>query len=219
MRDSNVREIVIVARRGALDAAYTTSELLSLSRLEHVDVVTRPDEVETGIDEGHLESRFGARRKLDIARAASSTVSPQNDRTINFRYLLTPVAINGDDAVSSVTFHRTATAGAKSPEEETIEATLVLFATGYRGSAMVGVPFDEPTGTIPNDAGRVLEAASGQVVPRMYCTGWAKRGATGVIGSNRVCSAGKRSTSSSRTTKPDASLTQPSFPKTSGTSF
>jgi ferredoxin--NADP+ reductase len=54
---------------------------------------------------------------------------------------------------------------------------------------MAGVPFDPVTATIPNQLGRVVDPATTQPVTGFYCTGWAKRGATGVIGSNRVCSA------------------------------
>jgi ferredoxin/flavodoxin---NADP+ reductase len=192
LRGSQVREVVIAARRGLLDAAYTTPEVMALTRLAGVDVVALEDEVRLGIDESLLAENFGAQRKLDLALEAAAVQRNPERRTIVFRYLLTPVSIDGEEAVESVTFRRTAVGASgddEGYEEETLAAKLVLFATGYRGSAMTGVPFDPVAATVPNQLGRVVDPATSQPVTGLYCTGWAKRGATGVIGSNRVCSA------------------------------
>ncbi|MBA4022700.1 MAG: hypothetical protein C0482_10080 [Gordonia sp.] len=184
LRDSSVREVVVAARRGILDAAYTTSELMALSRLEGVDLVARPDEVATG-DDSRLD-RAQVRRKHAVAAAASPADGATADRRITLRYGLTPQSINGDGQVESVTFRRTGAdpSGADpsgTDTTETIEAGLVLRAIGYRSSPIVGVPFDERTGTIAHDNGRVRDQTG------LYCVGWAKRGPTGVIGTNQVC--------------------------------
>jgi ferredoxin--NADP+ reductase len=189
LRDSQVREVVVVARRGALDAAYTTPEFMALTRLDGVDVVAMGDEVRLGIDESRLSETFSAQRKVDLAVEAASRERDPERRSIVFRYLMTPVAIGGENAVESVTFSRTPVDGADDGSEETLDTRLVLFATGYRSSAMEGVPFDAVSATIPNQLGRVVDPATVQPMTGYYCTGWAKRGATGVIGSNRVCSA------------------------------
>jgi ferredoxin--NADP+ reductase len=188
LRQSNVREVVVAARRGVTDAAYATAEMMALTRIDGVDVLADEDEVRLGIDEQRL-SEFGVERKLELALAAAARQPEPNNRTIVFRYLLTPVAVNGADSVESVTFRRTSTDGSPSDQEETLPTRLVLFSTGYRGTAMDGIPFDPVTATIPNQLGRVIDPTTGQPAPGLYCTGWAKRGATGVIGSNRVCSA------------------------------
>jgi ferredoxin--NADP+ reductase len=60
-----------------------------------------------------------------------------------------------------------------------IPAGLVLRSVGYKGVALSGVPFDERSGTIPNDRGRVEGA------DRTYAAGWIKRGPSGVIGTNK----------------------------------
>jgi ferredoxin--NADP+ reductase len=72
-------------------------------------------------------------------------------------------------------------------ETETIPAGLVLRATGYRTLPVAGVPFDVPAGRFAHQDGRVTDPESGDLVPRTYAVGWAKRGATGVIGTNRAC--------------------------------
>lgn len=179
LRDSGVREVVVAARRGVLDAAYTTSELMALGRLDGVDLVARPDEVAAGDDE-RLD-RAQIRRKHAVAATALPPDAATADRRITLRYGLTPESINGDGQVESVTFRRTETEPADAETTETIEAGLVLRAIGYRSSPIVGVPFDERAGTIAHDNGRVRDQTG------LYCVGWAKRGPTGVIGTNQVC--------------------------------
>jgi ferredoxin--NADP+ reductase len=70
-------------------------------------------------------------------------------------------------------------------ERETIAAGLAFRAIGYRGIPLPGVPFDERSGVIPNQAGRVLDPGSGAPVPGEYVVGWIKRGPSGVIGTNK----------------------------------
>ncbi|MDQ4112597.1 MAG: ferredoxin, partial [Actinomycetota bacterium] len=74
-------------------------------------------------------------------------------------------------------------------ETETIDTGLVLRAIGYRGRRMAGLPFDEHSGTLPNDRGRVVDPHTGQPLPGVYAAGWIKRGPTGVIGTNKTCAA------------------------------
>ncbi len=69
-------------------------------------------------------------------------------------------------------------------EREVIPCGVVFRSVGYRGVALPDVPYDERTGTIPNDGGRVLRA-DGVAVAGVYCAGWIKRGPTGVIGTNK----------------------------------
>jgi ferredoxin/flavodoxin---NADP+ reductase len=70
-------------------------------------------------------------------------------------------------------------------EHETIEAGLLFRAIGYRGVPLPGVPFDERSGTIPHDQGRVLDPDTGEPIPGEYVVGWIKRGPSGVIGTNK----------------------------------
>jgi ferredoxin--NADP+ reductase len=77
----------------------------------------------------------------------------------------------------------------QSDETETLDTTLVLRAVGYRARPAEGLPFDVAAGLIPNEAGRVLDPSSRKPLAGLFCAGWIKRGATGVIGSNRICSA------------------------------
>lgn len=169
---SSVREVVVAARRAPSYAAYSASELASLERVDGVSVHAVADD----LGEGHGAND---RRRAVIERAAERA-SEDGSRSIVFRYRLTPVSINGDDRVRSVTFERA------DGQTETIEADLVLRAVGYRGTPVAGLPFDAVMGTLPHRNGRVIQPESGYSVEGIYCAGWIKRGATGVIGSNKV---------------------------------
>jgi ferredoxin/flavodoxin---NADP+ reductase len=110
------------------------------------------------------------------------------------RFFLSPVAIIGNGKVEAIELVRnqlipdpeTGALRAKPTEEhETVETGIVFRSIGYRGTPLPGVPFDEARGTIPNDAGRVLNAPGGTRVRGEYVVGWIKRGPSGVIGTNK----------------------------------
>jgi ferredoxin--NADP+ reductase len=99
-----------------------------------------------------------------------------------------PGAEVGRTRVEALVLERIAVDGsgnaAGTGEFETIPVQLLVRAVGYRSVALPGLPFDGGAGVIPNDAGRVLDAA-GVPLPGEYVAGWLKRGPTGVIGTNK----------------------------------
>jgi len=108
---------------------------------------------------------------------------------------MSPKRIAGDDHVDGVEFERNqlviasdgATLVNPTGQRETVPAGLVLTSIGYRGLPVAGLPFDELTGTIPNDRGRVIDPRTGAAVPGAFVTGWIKRGPSGFIGTNKSC--------------------------------
>jgi ferredoxin--NADP+ reductase len=196
---SKVREVVVLGRRGPAQAAYTNPELMALLDLPDVDVVVDP--LEAVLDELTREeldrpwAEPAMRTKVLLAQELSARVATGAAKRIVFRYLTSPVRFDGDDAVSSVRVARNALVRSEDgsvraelgPESDTVAAGLVFQSVGYRGREVAGVPFDETRSTIPNDAGRVLTRPDGPVVPRLYVTGWIKRGPSGVIGTNKRC--------------------------------
>ena len=199
LRASNIREVVIMARRGVAQAAYTNSEFLALGDVSGVDVIVDPaelvldDATRAALDDGTLDSTIAT--KIRLAREFSERKAENDNRRIVFRFLASPLGLTGDGgAVSAVTFTRNeyaenATAPAVVPtgDHDSLDASLVLRAIGYRGLPVTDMPFDEVKGVVPNDGGRVLDAPDGDVRPGLYVTGWIKRGATGGIGRNRLC--------------------------------
>ena len=101
-------------------------------------------------------------------------------RSIRFAFRCRPTRFLGTAAVEAARFQRSKAGGSEAID---IPAQFVLRSIGYRGSRLADVPFDEHTGTVPNDAGRVI--GSDGPVPGLYAVGWIKRGPTGVIGTNR----------------------------------
>jgi ferredoxin--NADP+ reductase len=200
LRGSRIEEVVIVARRGIAQSAFTVPEFTGLLDAPDIDVVVRPDEMVLDPTTGRLARDGGlphsVEQKLALLRSARREGEPgQERRRISLRYLLSPTTITGDDRVTGVEFARNAlTVGEDGTvrveptgETERLEAGLVLTSIGYRGVPIAGVPFDQSAGVIPNTDGRVLDGPGGSVLPGAYATGWIKRGPTGFIGTNKSC--------------------------------
>jgi ferredoxin--NADP+ reductase len=182
---SSIEEVVVIGRRGPEHAAFTSAELLAL--INHPDVNVVVDETELAAlpdadPDDRTASSFGAHRKAELLRRAAAGSNGGPKRLV-LRFGLSPVAVVGDERVEGLTVART---GAED-DAQTLPAGLVLRATGYRTVPTAGIPFDEQAGRFAHDGGRVRDPGSGEVVSRTYVVGWAKRGATGVIGTNRAC--------------------------------
>ncbi|WP_369758831.1 FAD-dependent oxidoreductase [Nocardia sp. 348MFTsu5.1] len=194
LRTSSVREVVVMGRRGHLQAAFKNPELEELERLPGVDVVVDARGLPTE-DEIARESDSTARRKLRTLLRMSLRVPSTTDKRIVLRFSESPIRITGEGRVEEVEVvrnelqsdHHGRLRSFPTDEKHVLRAGLVFRAVGYRGVALPGLPFDEVRGVVPNDHGRVTDT-SGNSLPRVYVTGWAKRGAQGIIGSNKKCS-------------------------------
>ncbi|MEK9520864.1 FAD-dependent oxidoreductase [Streptomyces venezuelae] len=178
LRGTAAREVVLLGRRGPGEAAYTHSELLALKHLPGVDLVLDDRDPRTGAAVDAAPDGTKAALLRDVARETVDwTRDPAPDRRrIVLRFHSAPVEAVGTEAVRAV---RVTEDGA--PEGTEIAAGLLVRAIGYRGVPLAGLPFDETTGTVPHEAGRVAGLPGGYVV------GWIKRGPTGGIGANRAC--------------------------------
>jgi len=174
LRTSKIREVVLLARRGPEDAAYTSPELLALAGRPGVPLIVDDADPRTtaAIDAGTGKAallREAGRETVDW------TVPPRSDaRRIVLRFHSAPTEIVGDTQVRGLRV-----TGQDGPVE--IAAGQVVRAVGYRGVPVPGLPFDDGRGTIPNTAGRV-DGLNGA-----YVVGWIKRGPSGGIGANRTC--------------------------------
>jgi ferredoxin--NADP+ reductase len=189
---SGISEIVLLARRGPAQAAFTTPELKELGELAGADVVVDPAELE--LDEASvasLEGNTNATRNMEVLREFASRESMGKPRRIVLRFLVSPVAILGEDHVAGVEIVQNElvaegerVSARATDRRETIPAGIVFRSVGYRGVALPDLPFDAARGTLLNDGGRVLDE-SGEPLAGVYCAGWIKRGPTGVIGTNK----------------------------------
>ena len=171
LRESRIREVAVVARRGAEHSAFTLPELVGLTAAGGVPVVVDP------LD---LAGLSVVDPKLELLRGLPSIAT--SERHIALRYGLTPERVLGDDHATGVRF-TTADGSVR-----TLDAGLVVSSIGYRGKPVDALPFDEATGTVPNQDGRVVDPQTGITVEGLYVAGWIKRGPRGFIGTNKVCS-------------------------------
>jgi ferredoxin--NADP+ reductase len=190
---SGLKEIVLLARRGPAQAAFTTPELKELGELTDADVLVDPAELELDpVSEASLEGDTNARRNLEVLREYAAREPAGKRRAVRLRFAVSPVAILGQDRVEGVDIvHNELVAddtgrisAVATDEHETIPCSIVFRSVGYLAVALPGVPFDERGATIPNREGRVLDPG-GDPIPGLYCAGWIKRGPTGVIGTNK----------------------------------
>jgi ferredoxin/flavodoxin---NADP+ reductase len=180
-RGSAVREVVIAARRGPAESAFTLPELVGLTAAS--DVVLDAGDHQRVLADLATVSDTLTREKLEILSKLGDGSAPASRPRIRFAYQLTPGRVSGEQRATSLEFSVTGT-----EETRRLDAGLVLTSIGYRGKAIRDLPFDESAAVVPNDGGRVVDPASGRSVPGAYVAGWIKRGPTGFIGTNKSCS-------------------------------
>jgi ferredoxin--NADP+ reductase len=189
---SGIREVTLLGWRGPAQASFTLPELKEIAARDDIDVIIAPDDLR---EDATLEpdASRGRGQVLQLLHELSERPARGCERRLVIRFMVSPVAVLGDDRVREVEVAHTvlqhdadgvvvarATGG-----RERLPANLLLTAIGYRGAAVPGVPFDQMRGVIPNVRGRVVDPVSGQARPREYVAGWIKRGPTGVIGTNK----------------------------------
>lgn len=176
LRDSQVREVVIAARRGPAASAFTLPELIGLTSA--CDVVLDPADHQRVLADLSEKTDALTRNKLEILSKLGDSTAPITRPRIRLAYGLTPARIVGESRVTAVEFTVTGT-----DERVDIPAGLVLTSIGYRGKPIRGLPFDDVAAVVPNEGGRVTDT------PGSYVAGWIKRGPTGFIGTNKSCAA------------------------------
>lgn len=207
LRESAVEEVVVVGRRGHVQASFTIKELRELSKIEgcslHIDerelAAGRTAASEEELSENRPKQRIVDLLKNIAAAAASSSSDgerPKPTKTVKIRFLLSPTEItpslSNPSAAGSITFTRNRLEeqahrqrAVPAGETEQLPCELILKSVGYKSEPTVDVPFDTRTNTIPNINGRVIHSRDDpSVVPGLYVSGWLKRGPSGIIGTN-----------------------------------
>lgn len=184
-RGSGVREVVIAARRGPAQSAFTLPELIGLTGSSEV-VLSAADREMVAADLATASDAL-TRNKLEVLSTLGDAATPASRPRIRLAYRLTPNRVLGEQRATGVEFSVTGdfqtTTAARA-----LDAGLVLTSIGYRGKPIRGLPYDESSAVVPNDGGRVVDPGSGEPVPGAYVAGWIKRGPSGFIGTNKSCS-------------------------------
>jgi ferredoxin--NADP+ reductase len=178
LRNSRVREVVLLGRRGLQTAAFTPGEFLGLRSTPGIRIVVDgSDDIDAAALKSHEPGTSAALLAESDREAIDWSAPPPAGKRVVFRFNSPITALHGTDRVEAV------------ETSVRIPAHLLIRAIGYSGRPVPGLPFDEASGTVPNEGGRVIDPASGKPVTGTYVLGWMKRGPSGGIGTNRGCAA------------------------------
>ena len=180
LKQSNIRTVIIFGRRGPEHAAFTAPELRDLPKLENTDVFIDPNQIEEAIK--HIEEMEEVEKDLKNNIEAMKTIAEHEKkgvpRKLELKFLSTPLEIKGNGKVEEIVFQKNKVENGKviaTSDTFSVKTGLVIKAIGYDS-------IDYPGVTIEN--GRITNIA-GHVEHNVYVVGWAKRGPTGVIGTNK----------------------------------
>lgn len=198
LSQSRVKEVYLLGRRGPAQATFTNPEIKELGNLADADIFVLPGEAKLDdLSRAALEARDdrAVRRKVEILQGYASRKPAGRTRQLFIRFLVSPVELLGNAAGQVVAMRlvknalyqtEAGTLSHKATDRfEELSTGLVFRSVGYRGTPLPGVPFNERWGVIPNEKGRVIDPETQQPVVGEYCSGWIKRGPTGVIGTNK----------------------------------
>ncbi|MEN7536090.1 FAD-dependent oxidoreductase [Aurantiacibacter flavus] len=181
LTSSGIERIVLLGRRGPHQIMMTPKELGELGELSRAVPVIGPADLPPADEDAILEP--GLRKSVAILRQFAATDAAAREGkpiSIEFAFFAQPHALHGADKVEAIEIERTVIERGRAVgtgEFERLPADLVVSCIGYRSSPIPGLPFDERAGRFANDEGRILTG--------IYCVGWARRGPTGTIGTNR----------------------------------
>ncbi len=198
LRNSQVREVFILGRRGPEQAAFSPAELKELGKMEAADPVVAPGELAGYVG---WESTGNAEKdkNLKILQSFAAQQPRAHAKKLHLRFLVSPTEVIADAAgnVAGLALERNrleartgGTVAARGTGEiEVLEVGMVLPAIGYAAERIAGVPYDEEARVIANDDGRVVDPVSRAVIANEYVVGWARTGPKGLIGEHKRASA------------------------------
>jgi ferredoxin--NADP+ reductase len=181
LHNSKIRTVHIFGRRGPEHAAFTSPELRELPKLEHTNVVIDENEIKDAIKRAESAGEIpkDVKSNLDAMMAIAINPSANHERTLNFHFLASPIEIKGENKVEEIIFAVNKVQDGKVIQTEetfTVKAGLIVSAIGYESEPVEGIPYSN--GKVENVEGRVRGT-------NIYVVGWAKRGPSGVIGTNK----------------------------------
>ena len=196
LRNSQVREVYILGRRGPEQAAFTPVELKELGEMEGVDPIVAPDELAdcTSVEPGSQQDK-----NLNILQSFAARERGRDTKKLHLRFRVSPTEVlaDADGKVCGLKLEKNrietqadgTTVARGTGEFEVLEVGMVLPAIGFSLDPIDGVPYDEAARIVANEDGRVVDPFSRAVVANEYVVGWARTGPRGLIGSHKAASA------------------------------
>ena len=198
LKNSNVKNVYILGRRGPAQAAFTPPEIKEMGEFADADVTVPQDEATLdAASAAALEAGGDKNAQKNVAfidEYAARDIEGKT-RLLTIRFLVSPTELIGEDGkVTGIRLTKNKLVASDdgsirpqaTDEEEVIPVGMVFRSVGYLGRPLPDIPYNERNGTINNEAGRVVDDG-GAAVAGLYTAGWIKRGPTGVIGTNKTC--------------------------------
>ncbi len=198
LRNSKVREVFILGRRGPEQASFTPPELKEFGEMEDVDPIVAPKEL-AGCVIPETAGGSQQEKNLKILQSFAARQPGAKTKKLHLRFLVSPTEIIADAAgnVDGLVLEKNrlevqpdGTVSARGTgETEVLDVGMVLTAIGFAAKPIAGVPFDEKARVIANEDGRVVDPVSRNVIANEYVVGWARTGPQGLIGAHKGASA------------------------------
>ncbi|MET0361806.1 MAG: FAD-dependent oxidoreductase [Sphingobium sp.] len=176
--------ITIVGRRGPQQVTMTNKELEELGKLSRASAIVSPDDLppiaqDAALDPNHRKAV--AHLRAFAENSGGRGEKPGKTLPISFDFFAIPVAIEGDGRAERLIVERSTLDAdgnaVGTGETYAIPADIIISCIGYRTPPIPDVPYDEALGRFSN--------VDGLIAPGLYCVGWARRGPTGTIGTNK----------------------------------
>jgi ferredoxin--NADP+ reductase len=186
LHKSAIRQVHVFGRRGPEHVAFTSPELRELPKLEHTDVEIGECDIEDALERVSIQGELpkDVKSNLDAMMLVAKTPKKGNERKLNFHFLASPIEIKGKDRVEEVVFAINEVKDGKvltTPDTYSVKTGLIISAIGYEADQISGLNYVD--GKVSNVDGHVENS-------NIYVVGWAKRGPSGVIGTNKSDAAG-----------------------------
>jgi ferredoxin--NADP+ reductase len=193
LAESKIKEVHVYGRRGPVQASFTAPEIKEMGELVDCYPVVNPKELEL-IESSQKEledpANAGRKKNYEIMQGFLNIDPHGRKRKFVLHFGRSPVEIIGKGRVQKVKFEINKMTGEPNKQKvrgtgkfEEIDCGIFFRSVGYVGLPIKGLPFSANAGVVPNQAGRVMD--SEQIFTGWYVAGWIKRGATGIIGTNK----------------------------------
>lgn len=189
LKTSSVENVYLIARRGISDAKFTPKELREIVHLPNVRYFLQSSDFELTKKEAlEIEKVRRKRRVFEILKTASEKTSfPESHsfhRSLHFLFgkRIQTIHLSKAASIESIIL----TSDSTEFERQRLDVDLLITSIGTKAHPISDVPFDDRLGIVPNIDGRVIDPDTQQAIEGLYVSGWLKRGASGIIGTNLI---------------------------------